>query len=109
MNNIIKTPLLPDTIHFHHTIDNDKTEVMRITKDGVWVNPEMQVDDIARAVLTALDSQIKVMVQRAVEDDRSNREWVGLTDEEVMQLVKTWHGSITLAIAIEAKLREKNA
>ena len=108
MNNIIKTPLLPDTIHFHHTIDNDKTEVMRITKDGVWVNPEMQVDDIARAVLTALDSQIKVMVQRAVEDDRSNREWQGLTDEEIEKLYLGSFDEGQFARAIEAKLKEKN-
>ena len=36
------------------------------------------------------------------------REWQGLTDDEVMLLVKTWHGSLTLASAIEAKLKEKN-
>jgi hypothetical protein len=36
------------------------------------------------------------------------REWQGLTNKEVMLLVKKWHGSITLASAIEAKLREKN-
>jgi hypothetical protein len=37
------------------------------------------------------------------------REWQGLTDEEIMELVKTWHGSITLASAVEAKLKAKNA
>jgi hypothetical protein len=39
---------------------------------------------------------------------RFKDEWQGLTDEEVMLLVKTWHGSLTLASAIEAKLKEKN-
>ena len=61
---------MPDTIHFNHTMDNDKTEVMRITRDGVWVNPDMQVDETAKAVLDALSSQVKVLVQRAVEDER---------------------------------------
>jgi hypothetical protein len=49
---------------------DNQTEVMRITRDGVWVNPDMQVDDVAKAVLDALDYQVKVLVQRAVEDER---------------------------------------
>jgi hypothetical protein len=69
-DNTIKQPLLPDTIHFNHTMDNDKTEVMRISREGVWVNPDMQVDETAKAVLDALDYQVKVLVQRAVEDER---------------------------------------
>ena len=68
-DNIIKSPLLPDTIHFNHTMEN-QTEVMRITRDGVWVNPDMAVDETAKAVLDALSSQVKVLVQRAVEDER---------------------------------------
>ena len=68
--NIIKQPLLPDTIQFYHTKDNDRTEVMRITRDGVWVNPDMAVDETAKAVLDALDYQVKVLVQRAVGDER---------------------------------------
>lgn len=62
MNNIVKQPMLPNTIHFHHTTCNDRTEVMRITRTGVWVNPDMSIDDTAKAVLAALDSQIKVLV-----------------------------------------------
>ncbi len=62
--------LKPDTIHFNHTIENAKTEVMRITKDGVWVNPNMEVDETAKAVLDALSSQVKVLVQKAIEDER---------------------------------------
>jgi len=59
---VIKTPLLPSTIHFNHTMDN-QTEVMRISRDGVWVNPEIEVDETAKSVLDALDSQIKVLLQ----------------------------------------------
>ena len=62
MNNIVKQPMLPNTIHFHHTTRNDNTEVMRITRTGVWVNPDMSIDDTAKAVLAALDSEIKVLV-----------------------------------------------
>ena len=66
---VINSTVLPDTIFFNHTMDK-QTEVMRITRDGVWVNPDMQVDEIAKSVLHALDYQVKVLVQRAVEDER---------------------------------------
>ena len=49
---------------------NDKTEVMRITREVVWVNPDLAVDETAKAVLDALDSHIKVLVQNAVKAER---------------------------------------
>jgi hypothetical protein len=40
----------------------------------------------------------------------STREWVGLTDEEIIQIaLETPIGGTNFARAIEAKLREKNA
>ena len=88
MNNIVKQPMLPDTIHFHHTTCNDNTEVMRITRTGVWVNPDMSIDDTAKAVLAALDSQIKMLVlaereacakvvdaAKAGEEDWDSNDW----------------------------------
>ena len=48
----------------------EHTEVMRITKDGVVVNPDVAVDDAAKTVLDALDDQIKILVQKAVEAER---------------------------------------
>ena len=145
-NNLVKQPMLPDTINFFSTSD-DRTEVMRITRNGVFVNPDIAVDDAAKAVLDAIDSQIKVLVQKAVEDERETlrqalaqpeqegmkidasaplvvhphpafaaplkREWVGLTVEEVLELLPSseWKADVTLifAKAIEAKLKEKNA
>ena len=82
---VVKSPLLPSTIHFNHTMENhiegrERTEVMRITRDGVWVNPEISIDDTVKSVLASLDSQIKVLIKSAVEEQR---EWVGLTKEEV--------------------------
>ena len=101
-DNIVKQPLLPDTIRFNHTIQNANTEVMRINRDGVWVNPDIPVEEAAKAVLDALDSQIKVLLQSA------QREWVGLTDEErYLNDVRT-EEEIEYARAIEAKLKEKN-
>lgn len=45
-------------------------EVMRLSRDGVWTNPELKPDEVAQAVLNTLDAQIKELVQRAVEAER---------------------------------------
>jgi hypothetical protein len=58
----------PDSILFSNI--HDRTEILRITKDGVWVNPDMQVDEIAKAVMDAFSSQIKVLVQKAIQEER---------------------------------------
>jgi hypothetical protein len=46
------------------------TEVLRLSSDGIWANPDIPADDAAKKVLEALDSNIKVMVQKAVEAER---------------------------------------
>ena len=103
-DNIVKQPLLPDTIHFNHTMQNKNTEVMRITRDGVWVNPDIPVKEAAKAVLDALDSQIKVLVQSA------QREWVGLTEDDIEEAINANCGTGLWSMAkdIEDKLKEKN-
>ncbi len=45
-------------------------EVLRISRDGIWANPDIPVDEAARLVLKALDVSIKQMVARAVEAER---------------------------------------
>ena len=49
---------------------NANTEVMRINRDGVWANPDIPATEAAKAVLDALDYQVKTLVQRAVLDER---------------------------------------
>jgi hypothetical protein len=85
----------------------DGTEVMRISKDGVTVSPDVPVDEAAQTVIDALEVYIKQMVRR---------EWVGLTDEEIDKINNTpmdVEGGVGFSIylyarAIEAKLKEKN-
>ena len=45
-------------------------EILRITKEGVWANPDVPVDEAAKKVLEAIDHNIKVLVQKAVEEER---------------------------------------
>jgi hypothetical protein len=45
-------------------------EVLRLSKDGIWANPDIPADDAAKFVLNALGHNIKVLVEKAVEDER---------------------------------------
>lgn len=45
-------------------------EVMRLSRDGVWINPDLKPDEAAQAVLNSIDAQIKVLVERAVQAER---------------------------------------
>jgi hypothetical protein len=45
-------------------------EILRITKEGIWANPDVPVDEAAKKVLEAIDHNIKVLVQKAVEEER---------------------------------------
>jgi hypothetical protein len=46
------------------------TELFRISRDGIWAHPDVPVDETAQKVIEALDSYIKELVQKAVEDER---------------------------------------
>ena len=46
------------------------TEVLRLSKDGISANPDIPVDDAAKFVLNAIGYNIKVLVEKAVEEER---------------------------------------
>ena len=56
-----------NTIQFY---SDKSTEILRLSKDGIWANPDVPVDDVAKLVLEAIDYNIKVLVKKAVEDER---------------------------------------
>ena len=49
---------------------DNHTEVLRLSKDGIWVNPDIPVDDVAKLVLAAIEWNIKVLIDKAVVDER---------------------------------------
>jgi hypothetical protein len=57
-----------NTIQFHS--GTPATEVLRLSKDGIWANPEIPADDAAKLVLEAIDANIKILVQKAVLAER---------------------------------------
>jgi len=44
----------------------------------------------------------------AITARKNKKEWVGLTDEEIEQIVDHWNDPAMFIDAIEAKLKEKN-
>ena len=44
------------------TFTQHGNEIMRITRAGVFVNPDVNVDDAASAVIAALDQYIRTLV-----------------------------------------------
>lgn len=58
----------PNNIVF--MIDHGQTEVLRISKDGVWANPDFPADEVAKKALAAMDDHIKQMVERVRNEER---------------------------------------
>jgi hypothetical protein len=46
------------------------TEVLRLSHEGIWANPDIPADDAAKLVLEAIDHNIKILVQKAVLAER---------------------------------------
>ena len=45
-------------------------EVLRLSKEGIWANPDVPVDEAAGYVLKVLDAYIKKLVDEAVKAER---------------------------------------
>lgn len=60
----IHGPTAPPNIHFYG--GEDKTEILRLSKDGIWANPDVPCDEAAKKVLEAVDVYLRVMVEKAV-------------------------------------------
>jgi hypothetical protein len=56
--------------NLHFELMTDATEVICISKDGVWVNPAISVNDASRAVLAAIDTHIRVLVEKTTQVER---------------------------------------
>jgi len=57
-----------NSIQFHS--GTPATEVLRLSKDGIWANPDIPADDAAKLVLAAIGDNIEILVQKAVLAER---------------------------------------
>lgn len=60
----------PNSLLFYGKVNDQQTEVMRISKDGILVNPDVPVDEAAKKVLEAIDHNIKWMVEQVRKEER---------------------------------------
>jgi len=58
----------PNSIRFYSPGDTS-TEVLRISKDGIWANPDVPVDEAAKKVLEAIDGYVKTMIERVRKEE----------------------------------------
>ena len=82
----------------------DRTWVMRITADRrIEVNEDVEVTDAAQKVLDAMQHLL---------NPATRRQWVGLTEAEIMELVEMYSGvnpnRYMLIKDTQYKLKEKN-
>jgi acyl-CoA reductase-like NAD-dependent aldehyde dehydrogenase len=88
MNLKIGQPEYTPTIQFH---SQDQGQcVMRLSKDGLWVDPDLTVDDAAKTVVVALDAHIKHVVaerdtalRQALEVLQDNRDDIARLESEL--------------------------
>ena len=102
-----------NTIYF--SSGEPSVEVLRLSKDGIWANPDIPTDDAAKFVLNAIGHNIKVLVQKAVEDEReacavaAEKESLrGLPEEqpegeELLRACAQIAGGVLIADAIRAR------
>lgn len=68
MTSLSKSPMLGTGITFYSQGNPD--EVMRISSEGVKVNPKFTTDEATDAVIKALDMWVRGMVAKALEAER---------------------------------------
>lgn len=61
---------MSNTIQFRSDSKTPATEVLRLSQDGIWANPDIPVDDAAKLVLAAIDDNIRMVVNAAIEAER---------------------------------------
>ena len=59
-----------NSLLFYGKVNDQQTEIMRISKDGIHVNPDVPVDEAAKKVLEAIDHNIKWMVEQVRKEER---------------------------------------
>jgi hypothetical protein len=64
--------------------------------------------DYERGFIDGMQKQMQSSVDKAV-NAMSQRPWVGLTDEDISEIVRGTHNTGSFVRAIDAKLKEKNS
>lgn len=77
--------------------------VMRVSKEDLEAY-KLQIETQPEQDKLLVD----LIQEQRKEIDRLRKPWVGLTDEEIVDIFEQGDGEITFARAVELKLKEKN-
>lgn len=61
----------PEQVISYSLTDPLPKPVMTLSSEGLWVDPDLSVDEAAKAVLSAIDTQVNIMVTEAVKQERN--------------------------------------
>jgi hypothetical protein len=94
-----------NSIQFFNNVNNGPSvEVLRISKDGIWANPDIPTDEAAKKVLEAIDGYVKGMVERALEDDTGvswGVDWGRAGDKACVSIIKRLPNGKIKVLAVE--------
>ena len=68
----------------------------------------MTDEQVEKIIKSNMMLQMNLAGIRADFEEALQRTWVGLTDEEISELIRATHNTGSFVRAIEAKLKEKN-
>ena len=84
---------------------SNNTEVLRLSKDGITANPEIPVDEAAKLVLAAIESNIKLLVQKAVEEEREANRQIALRKMRMLKDTERAHYKQTTSLRSQKAAR----
>lgn len=58
-----------NSILFFGKVNDQQTEVLRISKDGIWANPDIPTDEAAKKVLEAIGNYVTTMVSKVRQEE----------------------------------------
>ena len=97
----------PNTIRFYSS-SPDSTEVLRISKDGIWANPDVPTDEAAKKVLEALGGHLSQMLDKAREEGRKESQevtwgvdWGRAGDKSCAAIIKRLPDGRVEVVAVE--------
>jgi hypothetical protein len=98
-----------NSIQFFKSVSNGPSvEVLRISKDGIWANPDIPTDEAAKKVLETLDRHINGLVKREREAGRQEAQevtwgvdWGRAGERSCATIIKRLPGGKIEVVAVE--------
>ena len=81
-----------------------RTEVLRISREGIWANPDIPTDEAAKKVLEAIDGYVKTMIEQVREDDTGvswGIDWGKAGNKSCATIIKRLPGGKIEVVAVE--------